>query len=107
MSMMDELGGSVWVREAKRLIEHWREMAQQLQPYAPGASAAYLRAGEELEVRLNGSGTVAASIETLCGQVRAATREAVREEIAEHRKRMEMAKATPQEEAGAANGGAP
>ena len=101
MSTMDELGGSVLVREAKRLIEHWREMAQQLEPYAPGASAAYIRAGEELEERLSGAGTVVESLDALCRRVQVATREAVREEIAEHRKR--TAKAAPQEE----NGGSP
>ena len=99
MSIAEELGGSVWEREATRLVEHWREIAQQLEPYAPGASAAYLRAGKELQARLNGSGKVAESLDALCTKLQAASREAIHAAIAEHRKQVQVARAT--------NGGSP
>ena len=100
MSMAEELAGSVWEREAKRLVEHWREIAQQLEPYAPGAAAAYLRAGEELQARLNGLRTVAESLDALCGKLQAASRDAIHAAIAEHRKQVQVAR-----EADTTNGG--
>ena len=102
MSMAEELAGSVWEREAQRLVEHWREIAAQLEPYAPGASAAYLRAGEELEARLNGSEKVAESLEALSTKLQAASREAIHAAIAEHRKQVQVAR-----EAASTDGGSP
>ena len=87
MSMTEELTGCVWEREVTRLVERWEETACHLEPYAPGASAAYRRAGAELRAGLGRSAQVADSLEALCGKLADASRTAILDAIAEHRRK--------------------
>ena len=85
--MTEELAGCVWEHEFARLVERWEEIACQLEPYAPGASAAYRRACEELRAGLARSAQVTDSLDALCGKLADASRTAILDAIAEHRRK--------------------